>query len=292
MNILKLVEFFKDENSCMEYLANLRWEKDRVCPYCKSTNISRHTEHERRSRFQCSNCKSSFSPTVNTIFHNTKLPLLKWFLAISLLSDAKKSISSRQLARHLELPVKTAYSLSQRIRKAMYGSVSPLLQGIIEMDETYIGGKPRFHNCGAKRGRGTDKTPVFGMVERKGSVIAKVAHNLKGKSIKQEVLENIDLSNSVIYTDEYRGYNSLKKIIQHETVNHGIKEYVRGDIHTNTIEGFWSILKRAWYGQHHHYSEKYMSYYISEAAFKYNMRKNTPEQIYHKIMGAMLCINL
>jgi transposase-like protein len=132
-------KFLNNEDACIEYLANLRWDKMKYCPYCKSTKISRHTENKRRSRFQCSSCSKSFSPTVNTTMHNTHLPLFKWFLAISMISNAKKGISSRQLSRHLVLPVKTAYSLSQRIRKAMIGSISPLLQGIIEIDETYIG---------------------------------------------------------------------------------------------------------------------------------------------------------
>lgn len=289
MHITKVIELFKDEDSCIEYLANLRWAKQKVCPYCKSKNISRHTECGRRSRFQCSSCKRSFSPTVNTIFHDTKIPLFKWFLAISLISDAKKSISSRQLARHLDLPVKTAYSLSQRIRKALLGSVSPILQGIIEIDETFIGGKPRYKNNGNKRGRGTDKTPVLGIIQRQGNVIAKVSESLKYKDIRREILENVDLPNCTIYTDEYRGYSGLKKVAKHDTVNHGIKEYCRGEVHTNTIEGFWSLLKRAWYGQHHSYSKKYMNYYVAEAVYKYNCRKKTSGEIFKGIMEMMLC---
>ena len=149
-------KFLNNEDACTEYLANLKWDKMKYCSYCKSIKISKHTEKARRSRFQCNDCSKSFSPTVNTILHNTHLPLFKWFLAISMISNAKKGISSRQLARHLDLPVKTAYSLSQKIRKAMIGSISPLLKGIIEIDETYIGGKPRYKGI-FKRGMGTDK---------------------------------------------------------------------------------------------------------------------------------------
>lgn len=167
MNMIEIItKFLNNEDACSEYLVNLRWAKMKYCPYCKSNHISKHTEKNRCSRLQCSTCNKSFSPTVNTIMHNTHLPLFKWFLAISMISDAKKGMSSRQLARHLDLPVKTAYSLSQRIRKAMIGSISPLLQGIIEIDETYIGGKPRYKNT-SKRGRGADKMKVIGMVERK-----------------------------------------------------------------------------------------------------------------------------
>jgi transposase-like protein len=178
LDIMK--NYLDNDDKCTEYLVNLRWEKMKYCPYCKSTKISKHTEQNRRSRLQCSNCNKSFSPTVNTVMHNTHLPLYKWFLAISMISDAKNGISSRQLARHLDLPIKTAYSLSQRIRKAMIGSISPFLKGIIEIDETYIGGKPRYKNTAKRgRGRGTDKMKVIEMVQRGGAVIAKKTNLFK-----------------------------------------------------------------------------------------------------------------
>ena len=128
MRLANLIHHFNTDEKCLEYLSNLRWSKMKYCPYCKSKKISRHMEHNRRSRWQCSSCKRSFSPTVNTVFHGTRLSLVKWFIAISLVSDAKKSLSSRQLARHLDVPVKTAYSVMQRLRKAMYGAKSPLLK--------------------------------------------------------------------------------------------------------------------------------------------------------------------
>jgi len=216
--------------------------------------------------------------------HGTRIPLFKWFLAISLLSEAKKSISNRQLGRHLDLPVKTSYSLAQRIRKALLGSRSPLLQGIIELDETYIGGKPRYPNTGAKRGRGTKKTMVVGALQRGGEVIAAVPKKYRGKEVRNFVLENVDLDNSLLYTDEYSIYSRINKIAEHETVNHGIKEYVRGDIHTNSIEGYWALVKRAWYGQHHHYSKKFTPLYIAEASFKYNNRHETSSVAFSKIV--------
>ena len=134
MNTIKVMQKFQSDEACIEFLCNLRWKLKMKCPYCHSDKVSKHSEKGRRSRLQCSTCLKSFSPTVNTILHNSHIPLFKWFLAISLLAEAKKSISSRQLARHLDLPVKTAYSLSQRVRKSLLGSKSPLLKGIIELD--------------------------------------------------------------------------------------------------------------------------------------------------------------
>lgn len=290
MKLMDVIEDFNTDEKCLEYLSNLRWDKMKYCPYCKSTNVSRHTEKERRSRWQCSNCKKSFSPTVHTIFHGTRLPLQKWFIAISLISDAKKSLSSRQLSRHLNVPVKTGYSLIQRLRKAMYGARSPLLQGVIEIDETYVGGKPRKGTGPNKRGRGTKKQQVVGIVERKGSVIAMPTDSIKQKDVQNHILENIDIDKSEIHTDEYRVYSRVSKMLPHFIVNHSKKEYVVGNCHTNTIEGFWSLLKRAWYGQHHYYTKKYMYLYVAEAAFKYNNRKNKSEGVFNNLMREMLCI--
>lgn len=278
MNTIQIIKTFNNEDVCMEYLCNLRWAKQPQCPYCYSTKTSKKKEKGRRSRLQCHTCQKSFSPTVNTILHGTRVPLFKWFFAVSLITEAKKSMSSRQLARHLELPVKTAYSLVQRIRKGMLGTQSPILKGIIEIDETYIGGKPRYKkgvDNKSKRGRGTDKQMVVGMVERKGKVLTTAPYNnsYTGKAVRNLILENIDLKKSKVFTDDYGVYNQVSKYVPHNRVNHSAREYVRGHIHTNTIEGFWSLVKRAWYGTHHSYTKKYLPLYLAEAQFKYNHRK-------------------
>lgn len=130
---------FSNDEACLEYLCNLRWHTQPECPYCRSKNISKKKEKNRRPRLQCHFCHKSFSPTVHTIMHGTRIPLHKWFLAVSLIVESRKGISSRHLARRLDLPVKTAYSLSQRIRKGMLGAKSPVLEGIIELDEAYLG---------------------------------------------------------------------------------------------------------------------------------------------------------
>lgn len=288
MDIISIFEKFPTQKSCIDYLEQIRWENGVYCPYCASKSTYKLT-HNNRDRHHCNGCQKSFSVTINTIFHDTRLPLQKWFLAISIIADAKKSISSRQLARHLKLPVKTAYSVSQRVRKALLGGASPLLTGIIEIDETYIGGKPRGGNNN-KRGRGTKKTMVVGIMERKGNVIAQSFEKINQKKVRDLIIENVDLSNSEIHTDEYGVYNRVNRLANHERVNHGSKEYVRGSVHTNSIEGFWALAKRAHYGQHHHYSKKYTNLYIAEAAFKYNNRKNESAQVFNSIITNMLYV--
>ena len=293
MNTIKIAREFQNEEMCSDFLCQLRWRTNKKCPYCQSDKVSIHKEKGRRSRLQCSACKVSFSPTVNTMMHNSRVPLFKWLMAISMLSEAKKSISSRQLARHLDLPVKTSYALSQRIRKGLLGTRSPLLKGIIEMDETYIGGKPRYpHMAGVKRGRGTKKTMIVGAMERGGNVIARMAKQYRGKNVRDMILENVDIEKSTIYSDEYGIYNKVGKLAPHGSVNHGRKQYVKGDIHTNSIEGFWATVKRAWYGQHHHYTKKYTPLYIAESAFKYNNRHNSSDEIFTNAMNAILCTSL
>lgn len=280
MNIIQIFEKFPTQESCIAHIESVRWNSKPICPYCKSP---RCTPAPKESRYHCNNCKTSFSATVGTIFHHTHLPLQKWFLAVSLVLNAKKGISSRQLARDLQVNKNTAWSMQMRIREAMIEQ-GELLSGIVEMDETYIGGKPRKGNKRdndreggnkSKRGRGTDKTPVIGIVERGGRVRAKVAakDKLKFKHLRAMVRENVDFARSKLITDEYRGYIPFGKIIDHETINHQ-GAYAIGHIHTNTIEGFWALLKRGIVGQYHQVSIRYLNRYIDEFCYRYNHRKN------------------
>lgn len=280
MNIIQIFQKFPTEKDCIAHLEQVRWGGKPICPYCKSNRV---TAMPTESRHHCNNCKTSFSVTVGTIFHHTHLPLQKWFLALSLILNAKKGISSRQLARDLEVTKDTAWSMQMRVRDAMVEQ-GEIFSGIIEMDETYIGGKPRKKNHRdddmdggnkSKRGRGTDKTPVIGIVERGGRVKAKKADKtkLKFKHLRAMVRENVDFANSKLITDEYRGYTPFRNIIDHETINHQVA-YAIGHIHTNTIEGFWAILKRGIVGQYHKVSIKHLNRYIDEFCFRYNHRNN------------------
>ncbi|HUJ17227.1 MAG TPA: IS1595 family transposase [Nitrospirota bacterium] len=277
MNIIEVYRKFPTPESCLKHLEKARWNSTPVCPYCAST---RTTAMPKELRHHCNNCKTSFSVTVGTIFQKTKVDLQKWFLAISIILNAKKGLSSRQLARDLEVNRNTAWYMAMRIRKAMTQfQDQTLLQGIVEMDETYIGGKPRKGNNddGApnKRGRGTKKIPVVGMAERGGKVRASVSkkHDLNATKLSALVRRNVNVTNTILMTDEYKGYLRMSSFIDHRTINHQ-QWYVDGDIHTNTIESFWALLKRGIVGQYHKVSLHHLPKYIDEFCYRYNNRKN------------------
>lgn len=275
MNIVSIYRQYPTEADCIAHLEKVKWPDNQpVCPYCSSKKT---TPLPKEYRYHCNNCNTTFSVTVGTIFHHTHLPLQKWFLAISLILNAKKGIAARQFARDLEVNKNTAWYLAMRIRKAMIETKQrELLQGIVEMDETYIGGKPRkgIARGNRKRGRGTSKIPVVGMVERDGNVKAKViySHKLDNRTLSSLVRENINTSHTRLITDEYTGYIGMARIVRHEVVNHQVW-YVDGDKHTNTIEGFWALLKRGIVGQYHKVSVKHLSKYIDEFCYRYNNRQ-------------------
>ena len=279
MNLIAIFRRFPDQHSCIAHLEDIRWGDDPHCPKCGSTRVARKCDGDRVGRWNCHDCKASFNALSGTIFEKTRVPLQKWFLAIGLIVNAKKSLSSYQLARDVELTHQTALYVQQRIRAAMVADQAGLLHGIVEADETYVGGKPRKKNRrdddgpGAPRGRGTRKMPVIGAVERGGQVSARVADDLTGKGIIRFLKETVDPRGSLLITDEYKAYNAAKASYNHAVINHSVA-YADGDTHTNTIEGFWSLLKRAWYGSHHHYSRRMAPLFIAESAWKYNHRSD------------------
>jgi len=289
MNIIQVYKQFPTQKSCIEHLEKARWNNQPVCPYCGSVQV---TAMPKELRHHCNACKTSFSVTVGTIFHKTKMDLQKWFLAVSIILNAKKGISARQLARDLEVNRNTAWYMGMRIRKAMTQfKDQTMLQGIVEMDETYIGGKPRKGNndngTPNKRGRGTKKIPVVGMAERGGMVKASVSKksDLNANKLSSLVRRHIDTSNTILMTDEYRGYLRMSSFIDHRTINHQ-QWYVDGEIHTNTIESFWAILKRGIIGQYHKVSLHHLPKYIDEFCYRHNNRKN--EDVFNKTISRAL----
>ncbi|MFA4814906.1 MAG: IS1595 family transposase [Candidatus Gracilibacteria bacterium] len=266
MNIIQIYKQFPTEESCLKHLEKVRWEGRPTCPYCKS---QKQTPMEKEFRYHCNTCNTSYSVTVGTIFHKTHLDLQKWFLAISLILNAYKGVSARQLARDLEVNKNTAWYMAMRVRNAMIEQ-RELLTGVVEMDETYIGGKRK-----GPRGRGAlGKTPVVGMVARGGKIVAKRVFKVNAKVLTSLVREKVNLSEATMMTDEFKGYTRLKNFIPHKTINHS-KWYVDGDTHTNTIEGFWSLLKRGIVGQFHKVSAHRLPKYIDEFCFRYNHRGET-----------------
>jgi hypothetical protein len=214
------------------------------------------------------------------MFQGTHLPLQKWFCAIALIVNAKKSLSSCQLGRDLNLNQRSAWYMQQRIRAEMATKQGRIrLSGLIEADETFVGGRPRKPNRrdddkpNPNRGRGTRKTAVIGAVERSGKVVAEVADDLSAKGVLSFIKRAIDPEAATLVTDENGAYNAVRRIMDHCVIQHST-HYVDGEIHTNTIEGVWSLLKRAWYGSHHHYTKQYTPLYVAEACFKYNHRKD------------------
>lgn len=278
MNLMIIFNKFPDQEACIEHLEKVRWHDSPQCPHCESTKVSRKGDTGRVGRWNCHACHSSFNVLSGTIMQKTRIPLQKWFLAIGLIVNAKKNLSSCQLARDLDLNQKTAWYMQCRIRVAMVQRERHLLQGIIEADETYLGGKPRKGNKReddkpAPKGRGTRKRVTAGAVERGGRVTARTAANVGGKTLLKFIKDNVEPAGSLLLTDEWKGYNSVENFMNHAVVNHNTA-YVEGNTHTNTIEGFWSQLKRAWHGSHHHYGLPHTLLYLAEACWKYNERKN------------------
>ncbi len=294
MNIVQIYQLFPTEADCISHLEAVRWHGKPVCPYCKA---SQSTPLPTESRHHCNACNTTFSVTVGTIFHHTHLPLQKWFLAVSIVLNAKKGLSARQLARDLLVNKNTGWRMGMQIRKAMgEREQRELLSGMIEMDETYIGGKPRKGNIGSsgqdggnkrKRGRGTDKTPVVGMLERGGRVRTTVVRkrDLSAKKLSALVRRHVDTANSTLLTDEYRGYIDIKRFMEHRTVNH-TREYVTEDgTHINALEGFWALFKRGIVGQYHHVTVRYLPRYLDEFSYRFDHRGTDMSELFGRTLA-------
>jgi transposase-like protein len=281
MNILEAIKKFPDQETCIHYLETLRWHNEPECPYCKSKQSSKRQASQRH---QCNSCNRSYSVLVGTIFESTKLPLPQWFLAITLILNAKKGLSSRQLSRDLGVNRNTGWYLQMRIRKAMQeGEDGGLFKGIVEIDETYIGGAKANHSKKKRQARRDsglqitgmqDKQPVIGLLERDGRIKLQVIEKAHGKTMKPIIEQTVSKDASLV-TDGFGGYAGLGKLFKdHQILNKDKEEYARGQYHTNTIEGFWTLLKRGIYGQYHKVSSKHLQAYLDEFTFKYNHRDN------------------
>jgi transposase-like protein len=268
MNLPDLIERFGSNDKCRDYMEDLRWPDGPECPRCESKKASRI---ESRKQWECGSCSYQYSVTSGTLFHDSHLPLWKWFLAIYLVTESKKGISAKQLQRILGTKsYKTAWYLCHRIRAAMVDESGELLHGTVEADETYIGGKARGHAH-----QWDNKTPVVGVIQRGGKLRVRVMDDVTKDSTKAFLKEMVDDDAAAIYTDESYVYPDLNDYnTRHRRVNHSHKEYVRGDVHTNTVESAWSLFDRAVVGSYHKVSRKHLPAYLQEFEFRFNNREN------------------
>jgi transposase-like protein len=272
---------FQDENKAREYLENLRWINGIVCPHCGALDRIGKLEGKahRTGLYKCGHCRKQFTVTVGTVFERSKIKLHIWLQAVHLMCASKKGISSKQLERMLGVTYKTAWFMSHRIREAMTDNPDGLLGvggGTVEVDETYWGNTKQSKAGRAYFGRGGDhKEKIVALVERDGSVRSFHVKKVNGATLKSIMKEQIAVEANIM-TDELSLYKTIgKDFASHEAVKHSANEYVRGNAHTNTVEGFFSILKRGLIGTFHHVGSQHLKRYVKEFDFRYNHRKIT-----------------
>lgn len=276
MNLIDVTKQFATDEQCLNYLEQMRWPEGVRCPICGHNSVSRiereaESKNKRNRFYQClePSCRQQFSATSGTIFHDSHLPPTKWFMAVAMIADAKKGVSAKQLQRHLGIgSYKTAWYMAHRIRKSMEDAEGSLLTGTVEVDEAYIGGK---YDPRRKRGK-YEKAAVVGLVERGGKVRTMRLNTVSRETLVGTIAEHT-APEAHIMTDEHRGYKAVKKIRKHESVNHIKEEWVRGNVHTNSIENYWSLLKRGIIGSFHQVSVKHLDRYLSEFEYRFNNRK-------------------
>lgn len=273
-SLLDLLQAFPTEESCIAYLEKQLWgDGEPVSPYDPTSKVYRRSD----GMYRCKNTGKNFNVRIGTIFEGSKVSLQKWFVAIYLITTESKGISSICLANHLHVTQKTAWYMSQRIREAFNIALEEKLDGEVELDETFVGGKNknRHKNKKVKNSQGRsfkDKVPVMGMLQRGGKLVCEVVRNTSYKSLTVPILRNVKRT-ATLYSDEWQGYKTVHKLYKHYIVDHGHGQYVNGDAYTNNIEGFWSILKRGLIGIYNHTSKKHLQRYVNEFCFRYNYRE-------------------
>lgn len=283
-SLYSLFEAFPDEQTCVDHLRSIRWRDGEFCPYCVADGKEpgqKIYHFSDRKTHKCGECGQRFSIKVGTIFEDTKLPLRKWFAAIWMITNHPKGIASVTLAKDLKVTQKTAWFMMHRLRHAARTpSFNAPLKGTVESDTTFVGGKEKNKHAKDRKGGaqgGAGKAVVLGIIERDGELRAEHVPDHKAKTLQGKVRENVE-KGSAVCTDEDLSFVGLSKDYTHLAVNHSAGEYVRlgGFVHTNTIEGAWSLLKRQIYGIHHWVSDKHLNRYVAEMTWRYNRRDMKP----------------
>ena len=267
MNLVRLMEHFETDEKCRDYIEAIRWPEGVVCENCGYDGIS---EVKGRKILVCNSCHHQFSVTAGTVFHRSHIPLKKWFIAVLLMCQGKKGISAVQMKNHLGIGYRAAWFLCHRIRSAMADTLPALLDGIVEVDETFVG-----RAKGRGRSKGKNKSVVVGAVEREGEVRLRLIEDASRKTLHKFIEDVFHDGADEIHTDEWSGYSGVgDEGTIHATVNHSDGEWVSGHVHTNTIENVWSLLKRSIIGSYHKVSKKHLEAYLQELEWRYNNRHN------------------
>src|SRR6266704_6591567 len=291
--VAELPRACSDELAAVEFLERQRWGDEAACPRCGATDVwqMKGRDGERNTRFLwgCRGCNHQFTVRIGTVFEDSRIPLRHWCYAFWAACASKKGVSALQIKRQTGLSYKSALFLMHRIRYAMTPDRQPRLRGTVEVDETYVGGKPRKPSIPAiramtpeqrkaavaatPRGRGTDKPPVVALVERGGNVRAQVVANVSGRTLRKAIRESVHPT-AAIHTDELASYRGIGKHFAggHHTVRHSVREYARGNVHVNSAESFFALLKRGLIGTFHAVSKRHLHRYVNEFAFRWNHR--------------------